>query len=208
MTGKPDLEQAIVDTALSLAADKDWESVRLYQVAAELHISLDEIRLHFREKEDIIDAWFDRADQAMMQTCETEYFGNISTSEKLHRLLMNWLAALQQHRRITRQMIFGKLEPGHIHYQVKDMLRVSRTVQWLREAAGMSSTLPGRAIEETALTALYLVTFTKWMFDETKESQSTNRFLKNRLDSAYRLYPCGDNCAQSVINKSNGKVII
>ncbi len=67
MASKSNLEQAIVDSALSLAGDKDWESVRLYRIAEELNISLDEIRLHFREKEEIIDAWFDRADQAMHQ---------------------------------------------------------------------------------------------------------------------------------------------
>ena len=195
-TSKPDLKQAIVDTALSLAEEKDWESVRLHQVADALSISLDEIRLHFREKEDIIDAWFDRADQAMLQIRETENFMHCSPHEKLHRLLMNWLAALQQHRRVTRQMIFGKLEPGHIHYQIKGLLRVSRTVQWLREAAGLSSTLPGRAIEETALTALYLVTFTKWMFDDTRDSQSTSRFLKNRLNPTCRLYPYSERNAR------------
>ncbi len=132
---KPKLKQAIVDTALSLAEEKEWESVRLHQVAEVLNISLGEIRLHFREKEDIIDAWFDRADQAMLQTREAESFRHSGAREKLHRLLMNWLGALQQHRRVTRQMIFGKLEPGHIHYQVKGLLRVSRTVQWLREPA-------------------------------------------------------------------------
>lgn len=196
MASKSNLEQAIVDTALSLAEDKDWESVRLHQVSEELNISLDEIRLYFREKEDIIDAWFDRADQAMLQTCETESFEHSNTHEKLHRLLMNWLTALQQHRRVTRQMIFGKLEPGHIHYQVKGLLRVSRTVQWLREAAGISSTLPKRAIEETALTLLYLVTFAKWMFDETKNSQSTSHFLKNRLSSVCQLYSCSNHHAE------------
>ena len=197
-TSKPKLKQAIVDTALSLAEEKEWESVRLHQVAEVLNISLDEIRLHFREKEDIIDAWFDRADQAMLQTREAESFRHSGTREKLRRLLMNWLGALQQHRRVTRQMIFGKLEPGHIHYQVKGLLRVSRTVQWLREAAGLSSTLPMRAIEETALTALYLVTFAKWMFDDSKDSQSTSRFLKNRLDSTCRLYPHNDRHADPV----------
>jgi len=196
MARKPNLEQAIVDTALSLAEDKDWESVRLYRIAAELNISLDKIRLHFREKEDIIDAWFDRADQAMLKTREKESFKHSNTREKLHRLLMSWLTALQQHRRVTRQMIFGKLEPGHIHYQVQGLLRVSRTVQWLREAAGLSSTLPGRAIEETALTALYLATFAKWMFDDTEDSQSTSRFLQNRLNSACRLYPCSERHAE------------
>ncbi len=41
---KPKLKQAIVDTALSLAEEKEWESVRLHQVAEVLNISLDEIR--------------------------------------------------------------------------------------------------------------------------------------------------------------------
>jgi AcrR family transcriptional regulator len=196
MASKPGLEQEIVDTALLLAEDKDWESVRLYKIADELNISLDEIRRRFREKEDIIDAWFDRADQAMLQTREKESFKHCDTREKLHRLLMSWLTALQQHRRVTRQMILGKLEPGHIHYQVQGLLRVSRTVQWLREAAGLSSTLPGRAIEETALTALYLVTFAKWMFDDSEDSQSTSLFLQNRLNPACRLYPRSDRHAE------------
>ncbi|MEN8106551.1 MAG: TetR/AcrR family transcriptional regulator [Pseudomonadota bacterium] len=197
MTSESNLEHTIVDAALSLAEDKDWESVRLYQVAEKLDISLDEIRLYFREKEDIIDAWFDRADQAMLRTCGTESFEHSSSPEKLHRLLMSWLTALQQHRRVTRQMILGKLEPGHIHYQVQGLLRVSRTVQWLREAAGLSSTLPWRAIEETALTALYLVTFAKWMCDDTEDNRSTSRFLQNRLNSACWLCTYSDHRDES-----------
>ena len=198
MTNQSDLEQSIVDTALVHAEEKGWESVRLRQVAEALHRPLDEIRLHFREKEEIIDAWFDRADEAMLQACETESFAQGGTREKLHLLVMKWLAALQPHRRVTRQMIIGKLEPGHIHYQVQGLLRVSRTVQWLREAAGISSTLPWRALEETALTAIYLATFTKWMFDDSEGSQSTSRFLQESLNAACRLYPCNGHHTDSM----------
>ncbi len=200
MTNRSELEQAIVDTALMLAEEKGWESVRLHQIAEALHVPLDEIRLHFREKEAIIDAWFDHADAAMLQACETAGFEQGSTHEKLHLLIMKWLSALQPHRRVARQMIIGKLEPGHIHYQVQGLLRVSRTVQWLREAAGISSTLPWRALEETALTAIYLTTFTKWMFDESEESQSTSRFLQESLNAACRLYPCNGHHAASMAN--------
>ena len=198
MTNRSGLQQSIINTALMLAEDKGWESVRLHQVADALHIPLDEIRLHFREKEELIDAWFDHADEAMLLACETEGFEPGSTREKLHLLIMKWLSALQPHRRVTRQMIIGKLEPGHIHYQVQGLLRVSRTVQWLREAAGISSTLPWRAFEETALTAIYLATFTKWMFDDSKESQTTSRFLQESLNAACGLYPCNDHHAASM----------
>lgn len=198
MANRSDLKQSIVDTALTLAQENGWESVRLHQVAEALHIPLDEIRLHFREKEEIIDAWFDHADAAMLQAREAEGFAQVTTREKLHLLIMKWLAALQPHRRVTRQMIVGKLEPGHIHYQAQGLLRVSRTVQWLREAAGISSTLPWRALEESALTAIYLATFTKWMFDESEKSQSTSHFLQESLNAACGLYPCNDHHADSM----------
>ena len=184
MVTAPDLKQKIIDTALSLADDKGWESVRLHQVADMLNMPLDTIRQYFREKEDIVDAWFDRADEAMLNTRDSTSFSQAGTREKLHTLLMIWLNTLQPHRRVTRQMIFGKLEPGHIHYQLKGLLRVSRTVQWLREAAGITSTLPMRAIEETALTGLYLATFVKWMFDNSKDSKATSDFLNRKLNSA------------------------
>ena len=189
MTNRSDIEQSIVDTALMLAEEEGWESVRLHQVAAALHRPLNEIRMHFREKEELIDAWFDHADEAMLQACETEGFEQSGTREKLHLLIMKWLSALLPHRRVTLQMIAGKFEPGHIHYQFQGLLRVSRTVQWMREAAGISSTLPWRALEETALTAIYLTTFTKWMFDDSEESQSTSRFLQESLNAACGLYP-------------------
>ena len=37
---------------------------------------------------------------------------------------------------ITRGMLAYKLEPGHLHLQLPGLVRVSRTVQWFREAAG------------------------------------------------------------------------
>ncbi len=186
-TKKQNLKQQIVDTALALADKRSWEAIRLHDIADELKISLDDIRQHFREKEDIIDAWFDQADQAMLAVRERKDFNDKPINEKLHDLLMGWLAALAEHRRVTRQMIVGKLEPGHIHYQINGLLRVSRTVQWWREAAGITSTLPRRAFEETALTSLYLATFFKWMLDDSENSESTSRFLKQALDSACRL---------------------
>lgn len=181
------LKQQILDTALLLAEKTSWESVRLNQVAQNLGITLDEIREIFSEKEDIIDAWFDRADSSMLRTSESAEFEKLDTAKKLHRLLMNWLAALASHKGVTRQMIIGKLEFGHIHYQFDGLLRISRTVQWWRDAAGISSTLPGRAFDETALTAIYLATFVKWMFDTSKNSKTTSDFLRNRLDTAARI---------------------
>jgi len=114
-------------------------------------------------------------------------FPGLSPRERLHRLIMAWLMAQASHRRVTRQMICGKFEPGHVHYQYAGLLRVSRTVQWLREAAQRDAMLPWRAIEETVLTSIYLTTFFYWMRDDSEQAARTSAFLDKLLSQAERL---------------------
>ena len=175
------IRDKIIDTALRLADEHSWEALRLRDVAVELGISLDDIRVHFREKEDLVDRWFDRADAVMLHEAARPDFEKLSTRKRLYRLMMTWFSALAPHRRVTRQMICGKLEPGHVHYQFSGALRVSRTVQWMREAAHRDASLPWRAFEEAALTGIYLMTFFKWMRDDSDGSAATSRLLDRLL---------------------------
>lgn len=187
MAAKAELRDRIVDAAIELAEHGSWEAVRLHEVAAALGISLDQVRLHFREKEDLTDAWFDRADRAMLRTAEAAEFQALATRERLQRLIMAWLGALAPHRKVTREMIYGKLEPGHLHIQIPGLMRVSRTVQWIREAAHRDATYLRRAVEETALTTIYLMTFFYWMRDDSSDFTATNRFLERCLTDAEQL---------------------
>jgi AcrR family transcriptional regulator len=181
------LRDAIVDGALALAEERSWETVRLHDVAARLGIPLDDVRRHFREKEEIVDAWFDRADAALLAAGEAGAPRDAEPRVLLARLFMVWFEALAPHRRVTRQMIVGKLEPGHVHYQIAGLLRVSRTVQWLREAAHRDATLPWRALEESALTAIYLSAFWRFLYDDTPGYTATRALLERLLDGAGRL---------------------
>ncbi|MDQ3185831.1 MAG: TetR/AcrR family transcriptional regulator [Pseudomonadota bacterium] len=177
----------IVDTAVELGAQKSWEAVRLHDVAAALEVTLDDVRAHFREKEDIVDAWFERADSAMLKAAQASDFLYLTPRQRLHRLIMIWLGTLYPYRKTTRQMIYGKLEPGHIHIQIPGLMRVSRTVQWMREAAGRDATYVRRALEETGLTTIYLAAFFHWMNDSSSGSTRTGRFLEGCLSVAESL---------------------
>ncbi|MGH8764023.1 MAG: TetR/AcrR family transcriptional regulator [Nitrosospira sp.] len=177
----------IVDTAVELGEQKSWEAVRLHDVAAALGISLEDVRAHFREKEDIVDAWFERADSAMLKAVQASDFFYLIPRQRLHRLIMAWLGALYPYRKTTKQMIYGKLEPGHIHIQVPGLMRISRTVQWMREAAGRDATYIRRALEETGLTTIYLAAFFHWMNDNSSGSTKTSRFLEGCLKLAGNL---------------------
>lgn len=180
----------ILDIAIMLAEDKDWESVRLQEVASRASLSLEEIRAEFREKDELIDAWFDRADRAMLMDAALPVHTRLARHQRMHRAIMTWLGALAEHRRVTRQMVLGKLEPGHLHLQIPAVMRVSRTVQWMREAAGYKAVFPRRAVEETVHTGIYLATFSHWLFDETPRAQRTHRFLRRQLRRANPVFAC------------------
>lgn len=184
MTDPVEIREAIIDTAVTLAAQKSWEAVRLYDVAATLNLSLDQIRSYFREKEDLADAWFDRADSAMLKQVEAASFYELSVEQRIFQLVMGWLDALSSQRKVTRQMILGKLEFGHLHIQIPGIMRVSRTVQWIREAAHRDATSVRRALEESVLTTIYLMTFIFWMQDDSLGSMQTQQFLRRRLQQA------------------------
>ncbi len=177
----------IVDAALELGKQQSWEAVRLHAVAVATGISLNKERIYFREKEDLVDAWFDRADSAMLQEAETPDFQVLSPRQRMHRLIMTWLATLAPHRNVTRQMIYGKMELGHLHVQIPGLMRVSRTVQWIREAAHLDAVYVRRALEETGLTSIYLMTFFCWMKDNSPNSEKTSCFLDRLLGTTEKL---------------------
>ncbi|MEX0732419.1 MAG: TetR family transcriptional regulator [Aquisalimonadaceae bacterium] len=178
---------AIVDAALALAEEQAWEQVRLYRVAERLGIPLQAVSGHFREKEDIADAWFDRADAAMLEAAESGLLSGLNTVDRLEHLIFIWLGTLAPHRKVTSQMIRNKLEPGHLHVQIPAVLRISRTVQWLRETAHRDAHGIYRGLEETVLSAIFVSTFVYWLGDSSKRHQRTRAGLRRALGAASRL---------------------
>ena len=111
----------------------------------------------------------------------------MTVQQCLHTLMMTWLGALEKHKKVTKQMIYGKLEPGHFHVQIPALLRVSRTVQWIREASHRNASFLGRAIEEAGLSTLFLATIAYWLRDRSKDSRKTEKFLEEQLMNAHTL---------------------
>ena len=181
------LRDRILDTALELAEQSSWESLYLHQVAGALGITLDDLHEQFSVKDELVEAWYDRADCAMLQAAQAPEFESLSVRERLHTLIMAWLDVLARHKTVSRDMLLYKLEPAHVHLQVQGVLRISRTVQWIREAALLDSTHMQRIAEEIGLTGIYLNTFVYWMFDRSDAQEKTRRFLDRKLARAERL---------------------
>ena len=187
MTSDSNIADKILDAAIELAEQSSWESLCLHQIAEKLVIPLDDFHQYYPQKDDLVEAWYDRADKAMLQATQVEGYAAFSTRERLQTLIMAWLDFLSAHKKVSRDMLLYKLEPAHIHLQIQGLLRVSRTVQWIREAARLDSTHFARIAEEVGLTGIYLNTFVFWMFDQSEQQSRTRIFLDKLLSQAEKL---------------------
>lgn len=179
--------QYILDGALMLAEHTGWEGLQLTALANSLNIDVAELARVVKQKDELADAWFDRADQAMFNT---ELAAGSNAAEKLELAIRSWLNALAPYQQLTRQMLYYKLEPGHVHLQAAALLRISRTVQWLRELAGLQASGGARIAQELALSGLFTTLFISWLYDTSPEQTTSLKRLKTALASLNKLGLC------------------
>jgi ubiquinone biosynthesis protein COQ9 len=181
------LGSRILDSALELSEQRGWDAVHLHDIAQVMGITLADIRRHYPQKDSIAEAWFDRADDALLAMPATPGWDDLSVTQRLHGSLFAWLNALAPHRRITAEMLRYKLQPDHLHLQALGITRVSRTVQWIREVALLRSVGWRREVEEAALTGIYLSTFVYWLNDDSAGFAGTHAFMGRLLAIAERV---------------------
>jgi len=187
-----DRREALIDAALRLADRVGWRRVLLHEVADATGLTLAEVAAHFAHKDALAEAWFDRADRRLLAVAQTPGWTALDVPQRLHAALLAWFDALAPHRKTCLAMLGYKLQPEHLHLQVLGALRVSRTVQWLREVARLPATGWRRELEEAALTALYLAAFAYWLRDDTPGSSATRDFVTRwlaRADGVARRLP-------------------
>lgn len=176
--------EAILDTALELGERRGWDAVHLYDVAQAMGVTLADIERHYGDKDAIAEAWFDRADAALLALPQTPEWMALDVRQRLHAAIWAWLDRLAPHRQLTATMLRYKFQPEHVHLQVLGAMRISRTVQWLREVAHVPAVGWRRELAEAVLTTIYLATFTRWLFDESPGAERTRTFLDRCLSLA------------------------
>jgi ubiquinone biosynthesis protein COQ9 len=193
MVSTMDTRRLIVQTALRLGEQAgSWDGVHVHAVACEAGIPLDELNRHFGGKDEIAEGFFDLADEAMLANARQPGWAQLRASERLYRAITAWLDVLAPHKRLVRQMLGYKLQPEHIHLQVRGVARISRTVQWFRETAMLPATGWRRELEEAVLTSIYLATFSAWLMEPSGSGERSKRLLRSllqRVDDGVRWVP-------------------
>ena len=187
-SGATDLATRIMEAAVALAEERGWAAVRLHDVAARLGVPPGRVLDHYRDLDGIADAWFRRGWQAMVAP-KPAGFAAEPAKRRIETCLNAWLDGFAQHRRVTVEMLRGKMNPSHPHHWVPMVFNLSRTIQWLREAAMLPARYGTRRadMEEIGLTWLFAATLAVWARDDTAGQERTRRFLRRRLDRADRL---------------------
>ena len=185
-SGPEPLAERIVDETLALAEEVGWEGVRLRLVAERCGVSLPEVLAHYRDIDAVADAWFRRAWAAMVAPPRAG-FADLPARERLYLVITRWFDALAPHRTVSVEMIRAKIYLSHPHHWVPLIFNLSRTIQWLRDAAGLDAVGRRQQGEEVGLTLLFLATLAIWARDDSDGQERTRAVLKRRLATADAL---------------------
>jgi ubiquinone biosynthesis protein COQ9 len=178
---------AAVRAAVAIACEAGtWDAVRMQDVAMRAGIGVAELLRQFPDRDTLAEASFDVADAALIGLADDAAWPHLDVRDRLHRCVFAWLDALPP-RRIVRGMVGYKLQPEHLHLQARGVMRISRTVQTMREVAQLRATGLRREAEEAALTPIYLATFASWLFDGSPGAQRTHARLARALGLAQRV---------------------
>ena len=177
---------SILDAALALAEQRGWDAVHLHDVAQALGVPLAEIARHYGDKDALVDAWFGRADDALLAMPESPGWMELTPRQRLYHAICAWLDALAPHRSISGEMLRYRFQPEHLHLQAQGVVRISRTVQWIREVARLPAVGWRREFEEAVLTSIYLATFARWLADDSAGAGRTRAFLDGLVSAAER----------------------
>ena len=180
--GRATEHRRLIAAVLAEAERQGWQGFQMREAARRGRVSAARLRAHFAHKEDAADAWLAEADEAMLDAASR--WEDAEPAARLTGTLLAWLDHLALHRRVAAQIFAGRLYPFHPHDVVRQILWVSRTVQWWREAAGQNAPFPRRQAEEVALTWIFAATIARWSVDASPGQQRTRDFLARALRMA------------------------
>ncbi|WP_104202418.1 TetR/AcrR family transcriptional regulator [Billgrantia saliphila] len=172
----------IVDEAVRQAEERGWRAVRLSEVARGLGLPMSVVLERFRDMDDVANAWFQRGWRAMLAD-KPDTFDDWPERVRIEHCLLAWFGAFGAHRRVTVEMLRTKAHLPHLHTWVPMVFDLSRTVQWLREAARLEARYGTRRaqLEEIALTQLFMAALAVWSIDTSEGQRHTRRFVERQL---------------------------
>ena len=179
-----DARQAIIESALTLAASRGWARVSLGDIAAAAEVSLADLRAEFPSKRAIVAAYFANIDREMLAARDPEMAGRPAT-ERLFDVLMKHFDLLNAHREGAVSIV--RSGPCNPEAMLCESVRLRRSMRWMLEAADLSSAGLRGQLRVKVLCALYVSMLRVWLHDDSQDLARTMAVLDRRLRRLDRL---------------------
>ena len=181
---RKDASQAIIESALTLAASRGWARVGLGDIAEAAGVSLAEMRAEFSSKSAIVAAYFANIDREVLAARDPEMAGRPAT-ERLFDVLMKRFDLLNAHREGAVAIV--RSTPSDPEAMLCAPLTLRRSMRWMLEAADLSSAGLQGKLRVKALCVLYLSMLRVWLHDDSEDMARTMAVLDRRLKRLDRM---------------------
>ncbi|SMF46122.1 transcriptional regulator, TetR family [Tistlia consotensis] len=178
-TRKPrtDPEQAAIEAALKLAAERGWRALGLADIAEAAGLSLAELHPRLGSKQALLDAFARRVDAEVLAEAAPD--AGESARDRLFDVLMRRFDALQPHRLALGNILQDQLRaPGEA---LCSLAQLGRSMAWMLAAAGIPSEGLAGLLRVKGLAAIYLATLRVFLRDDSADLSKTMAALDGYL---------------------------
>ena len=162
-----------------------WSEKALAAAAAELGIALDRARLAFQTgATQMIDAWFDAIDRAMLAAFPAERIAAMKVRERIRELVLFRLTAALPHREALRRAVAILAMPQNAPTAAGLAWRSADRIWRL---AGDEATDFNHYSKRAILIGVYASTLLLFLDDESEDLATTKAFLDRRIEGVMRF---------------------
>lgn len=177
-------KKAILEAAAQRLQEIGWSAFSCEDLAHTAGISLADIYHFFSSKEDI---WFTFIQELNQQILEQAHLEELpSLKEKLFELIAYRLEYFAPYRHIIQEQYeASRLNPCHCIWISKN---IKKNLLWMMSVAGCRSKGISQLLFLNTFFSLYIVTFYRWLQDQTKDKAPTLSFLDQSLTRVLPLF--------------------
>jgi hypothetical protein len=156
-------ENAVIDAALKLAANRNWREIRLVDIAAEAKLDLADLAQVSSSKADIVRRFSSRTDRALLKALKTQPVEG-DAHDRLFEVIMRRLEILAPHRAALKSILDAPV--GNPTALAMLAGSAATTQRWMLAAAGLEEDGPGGLLKQGGLACVYARTLRVWLDDD------------------------------------------
>ena len=180
-----ELRAALAPLLPGHAAFDGWSNDALAMAGSELGVPAERARLAFRGGQvEMIDAWFDSIDRAMLDAFPPERIAGMKIRERIRELVLFRFEAMLPHREALRRALAILALPQNLPDAARLAWRVADRIWRL---AGDTATDFNHYSKRAILVGVYGSTTLVFLDDASADLADTRAFLNRRIDDVMRF---------------------